>query len=130
MRHGTVSACKAPFSSVRAAFKQIPVCWWRLWYGIFFPFCFVSSLSSGRAEVITSFPEDVQIAMVASSGSIVHIMYDVMMTMTLHHMYDVMMTFSAFSVQVRSQNLAYFASLHWQRIEISLFALLFGLPVS
>lgn len=70
----------------------------------FFSFCFyfVKSLSSGHVEIITSFPEDVQIAVVASSGNIVH--------------KAVMMAFSEFSVQARSQNLARFASLHWQWI--------------
>lgn len=64
-----------------------------------FRFCSVRSLSSGHVEIITSFPEDVQIATVASSGSIVQ--------------EAVMMAFSEFSVHVRSQNLAHFASLHW-----------------
>lgn len=78
---------------------------WVLCLGFFPPpycFYFVRSLSSGHVEIITSFPEDVQIAVVASSGNIVY--------------EAIMMAFSEFSVQVMSQNLAHFTSLHWQWI--------------
>lgn len=74
---------------------------WFVFVFCFFPFCFYfdRSLSSGHVEIITSFPEDVQIA---SSGNIVH--------------KAVMIAFSEFSVQVRSQSLAHFAALHCQWI--------------
>lgn len=71
--HSTSSEHKAQFSSVRAAFNQIQMCWWCLCYQVFsFYFYFVRSFSSGHVEIITGFPEDVQIAMVTSSGNIVH----------------------------------------------------------
>lgn len=88
--HSTSSAHKARFSSVRAACNQIHMCWWCLCYRVFsFHFYFVRSFSSGHVEIITSFPEDVQIAMVASSGDIVH--------------KTVMMAFSKFFVEVRTR---------------------------